>query len=303
MAGVPVSQPVPVVKVAPLGAIAWTVVLLASSLPDAIWQALGGTPPAWLFWVKAGLLAAVFVLSLAWRRLQPLRIFFLLLQVLNFALWSIGQVMATPEYDRWQKQAGWVLAMGAFELLKIAGTAVMVGALLLVGKRPQDFFLAKGELNAAVEPVRWLGITRSSWNKFGPVLAVVLVLPTVLFFGLSGGFVSLGALGRGWPLLLAAAAFAALNAFSEEMQFRAPFLGSLNMALGRQHAIWLTAIFFGFSHYFGGSPSGVPGVLITALLGFFFAKAMLETRGLGWGWFIHFLQNTVIFSFLAMASV
>ncbi len=303
MAGVQGSRLAPAARAVPLAAIAWPVVLLVSYLPDALWQALGGDSPGWLFWVKAGFLAAVILLSLAWRRLSLLRIYFILLLVLIIAQWSMGQVMATPEYDQWQKQAGWVLAMGAFELLKAAVTVVMVGALLVVGKRPQDFFLAKGDLKAPVEPVRWLGITRDRWQKFGPVLALVLVLATVLFFGLSGGFASLGALGRGWLLLPAAVGFAALNAFNEEMQFRAPFLGPLSAALGRQHAIWLTAVFFGFSHYFGGSPSGVPGVLITALLGFFFAKAMLETRGLGWGWFIHFLQNTVIFAFLALSTV
>ncbi len=303
MAGIHVSQPVPGVKAVPLSVITWTVVLLASDLPNALWQTLGGDPPGWLFWVRTGFLMAVVLLSLAWRRLQPLRIYFILLLVLMIARWSMDQVMATPEYDRWQKQAGWVLAMGAFELLKVAVTAVMLGALLVVGRRPADFFLAKGDLKAPVEPVRWLGIRRDGWGKFGPVLAVVLVLATVLFFGLTGGFASLGAFGKGWPLLFAAVVLAALNAFNEEMQFRAPFLSPLSAALGRQHAIWLTAVFFGFSHYFGGSPSGVPGVLITALLGFFFAKAMLETRGLGWGWFIHFLQNAVIFSFLALSAV
>ncbi len=29
----------------------------------------------------------------------------------------------------------------------------------------------------------------------------------------------------------------------------------------------------------------------------------VETGGLGWGWFIHFLQNAVIYSFAALAAV
>jgi len=297
------SQPAAASKAVPLTAFAWLVVLLVSDLPNAIWAALAGDPPAWLFWLKAGILAAVVLVSLAWARIRALRPYFILLLVLMLALWGMNRLMATPEYMRWQKDAGWALAMVGFQALKVGVTAVMVAALLVLGKRRQDFFLAKGDLKAEVEPVRWLGITRSRWRRFGPVLAVVLVLATVLFFGLTGGFSALGALGRGWPLLLASAVFAALNAFNEEMQFRAPLLGPLHEALGKQQAIWLTAVFFAFSHYFGGSPAGVPGVLITALLGFFFAKAMLETRGLGWGWFIHFLQNTVIYSFAALSTV
>jgi hypothetical protein len=72
--------------------------------------------------------------------------------------------------------------------------------------------------------------------------------------------------------------------------------------LGKENAIWLTAVFFGFFHYFGGSPAGIPGVLITGFLGWVFAKAMVETYGLGWSWFIHFLQNAVIYSFWAFSA-
>ncbi len=297
------SKPVSTSKEIPLNVVAWLVVLLVSDLPNAIWAALAGNPPAWLFWLKAGLLAAVILASLAWARIRALRTYFILLLALMLALWGMNRLMATPEYIQWQKGAGWVLAMVGFQAQKLGVTAVVVAVVLLLGRRRPDFYLAKGNLQAEVEPVRWLGITRSRWSSFGPVLALVLVLATLLFFGLSGGFSSLGALGRGWPLLAAAGAFAAINAFNEEMQFRAPLLGPLNDALGKQHAIWLTAVFFGFSHYFGGSPSGAPGVLITSLLGFFFAKAMLETRGLGWGWFIHSLQNWVIFSFGALSAI
>ncbi len=93
MAGVPVSQTVPAARAVPLlSAIAWLVVLLVSALPDALWQGLGGTPPGWLFWLKAGFLAAVILLSLVWRRLQPLQTYFILLLVLSIALWSMDQV-------------------------------------------------------------------------------------------------------------------------------------------------------------------------------------------------------------------
>ena len=37
----------------------WAVVLLVSDLPNAVWQASGGEPPAWLFWVKIGLLVVI----------------------------------------------------------------------------------------------------------------------------------------------------------------------------------------------------------------------------------------------------
>ncbi len=297
------SQSVPAPKAASLSIVAWLVVLLVSDLPNAFWAQLGEVPPTWLFWVKVAFLAGAIVLSLAWKRIRLLRNYFILLLVLMLALWVMNQLMATPKFMLWQREAGWFLARSGLEVLKVGVTATMVAALLLLGKRRPDFFLAKGDLKAEVEPVRWLGITRDHWSRFGPVLALILVLATLLFFGLTGGFSSLNALSRGWPLLLAALVFGVVNAFNEEMQYRAPLLGPLEAALGKQQAIWLTAVFFGFSHYLSGSPSGVPGVLITTLLGFFFAKAMLETRGLGWGWFIHALQNAVIFAFEALSAI
>jgi hypothetical protein len=30
---------------------------------------------------------------------------------------------------------------------------------------------------------------------------------------------------------------------------------------------------------------------------------MLETRGIAWAWFIHFLQDVLIFGFLAVGSI
>jgi len=32
-------------------------------------------------------------------------------------------------------------------------------------------------------------------------------------------------------------------------------------------------------------------------------KAMLETRGFTWAWFIHFIQDVLIFSFMAAGSI
>ena len=48
----------------------WAIVLLASDLPNAIWQAVLGEPPAWLFWAKIGLLLAIILISLVWKPIQ-----------------------------------------------------------------------------------------------------------------------------------------------------------------------------------------------------------------------------------------
>jgi len=64
----------------------------------------------------------------------------------------------------------------------------------------------------------------------------------------------------------------------------------------------LMAAYFGIGHFYG-IPYGVIGVLMAGFLGWFLGKSMLETRGLGWAWFIHFWQDVLIFAFLAIGSI
>ena len=55
------------------------------------------------------------------------------------------------------------------------------------------------------------------------------------------------------------------------------------------------------AHY--GIPYGVVGVAMAFALGWLLARSMVETRGLFWAWFIHFCQDVIIFSFLAIGSI
>ena len=93
-----------------------------------------------------------------------------------------------------------------------------------------------------------------------------------------------------------------MNAFNEEMTYKASFLSVLENVVGKHQALWLMAVYFGIGHYYG-IPYGVIGVLMAGFLGWFLGKSMLETRGLWWAWFIHFLQDVLIFAFLAIGSI
>lgn len=104
------------------------------------------------------------------------------------------------------------------------------------------------------------------------------------------------------PMIPSILVYAALNAFSEEMTYRAPLLATLEPAVGSGHALWQTAVFFGVAHYFG-VPGGLIGAALSIFMGWILSKAMLETRGLFWSWWIHFLSDVVIFCFIGMALV
>jgi hypothetical protein len=59
---------------------------------------------------------------------------------------------------------------------------------------------------------------------------------------------------------------------------------------------------FGIGHFYG-IPYGVIGVLMAGFLGWWLGKSMLETRGLWWAWFIHFVQDVWIFAFAVVGSI
>ena len=81
--------------------------------------------------------------------------------------------------------------------------------------------------------------------------------------------------------------------------FRAAPLSALLPVVGPRHAIWLTAIWFGLGHYYGGTPSGPFGFVQAGLLGLLLGKAMLDTRGMGWPWIFHVVLDAIIYFFVA----
>jgi membrane protease YdiL (CAAX protease family) len=282
----------------------WAVVLLVSDLPNAIWQAVCGTPPVWLFWAKTGLLLVIILTSLVWKPIQSVRPYFILLLLLMMSLWGMNWVMVTPAYSQWQNQVSWVVAMAGFQLLKLMVTFIMVAVLILMGRRRNEFFFTRGELDAPIrtqKPREQSGKHSISWGILGLILGLCIAPLTMLFFGL-GNFPSSDVLVKVLPLLPVALLFAATNAFSEETQYRASMLGEAQKIVGAGQAIWLTATFFGFAHYFGGAPEGIPGVLIAGLLGALFARCMLGSKGIVVPWFIHFCQNAVIFTIWAIGA-
>lgn len=103
------------------------------------------------------------------------------------------------------------------------------------------------------------------------------------------------------PFLPLVFLFAAMNAYGEEMIYRASFLATLERVVGPRSALLITAAFFGVMHYFG-MPYGVLGVAMSAFVGWLMGKAMLETRGFFWAWCIHFCLDLAAF-FIAMGTV
>jgi hypothetical protein len=66
--------------------------------------------------------------------------------------------------------------------------------------------------------------------------------------------------------------------------------------------IWMTAIWFGLGHYYGGISFGAMGAIFFTLVAVLSGKAMLETRGLAMPVFMHLLGDVVLYLILALGS-
>jgi hypothetical protein len=277
----------------------WSLMLLISMLPNILFTKLTGSIPAWLWETKIMFLGLVVLVSFFWRRLRPLRVFALLLLTFYGSEELLSNISAS---SIWRPQSAFVREMLNIQVRKIISALLVIGLMTLLGYRRPDIFLVKGDLKAPIKPVPWLGFPESDpWTQFGGQWALYISLGLLVFL-IIGGSPSLPAFRKALPLLPAVLMFAALNAFSEEVTFRATVIGSLEDAVGPRNALWIAAAFFGIAHFFG-VPYGIVGVIMSTFLGWMLGKAMLETRGFVWAWLIHFLQDVLIFSFMAAGSL
>lgn len=284
---------------------AWAMMLVISDLPEIVWSVGPGAAPAWLLWIKLVVVAAFLLVSLAWQPIRPLWQYGAMLLVFQLALRAQSWVQSLAWWQRMftGSQASFSLAYAGVFITDVGVALAVIGVLWLVKRRRADFFLAKGDLKAPIEPVRWLGIGKGeSWRTFGWIFAVAasiaVIFPTILGVKLSPALIL-----RAVPLLPAVVLFAAVNAFTEEMYFRASFLSTLYGVIGRNHTLLITIVFFGLAHYLYGSPPGLLGASMTGFLAFLLGKAMLETMGLTWPWIIHFLPDVVVFASYALLWV
>jgi membrane protease YdiL (CAAX protease family) len=282
---------------------AWLSILLVSDLPDIISHAIFGQVPAWLFGAKTSFLVLFSGLCLLWKHLRPLRPYAFVMVVFYAAL-LVSEWIGTSAW--WVGLADGTQSSFTLAYLKLyirdTGVAVAVIATLwIVKRRRSEFFLVRGHLTAPIEPIRWLGIREGeSWRTFGWIFAFVAALcvavPTLLTVSPSSTV-----LLRAVPLIPACFLFAGINAFNEEVYYRTSLLATLPQVIGRTHAMLMNVVFFGLAHYLYGSPPGVIGFLMTGFLAWLLGKSILETKGLFWAWFIHFLPDVVIFFSYALA--
>jgi membrane protease YdiL (CAAX protease family) len=281
--------------------IAWSAVIV-SAVPEIIWQESGRRMSFWFTGTESLLLVMAALAVLPFSRLRGLARFIFAVAALNFGWDFLAPALGQTHFVQSLLQdASW----GA--RLFIARLPILCGILLLgftfIGSRitRRDLFLIRGNLSAPAQPIPFVGLRKPiPWTVFGPALLVVfgVALPLFLYFTVYPDFTDPGRILRCLPWILLMAAF---NAANEEFQFRNVLLAHLRNVVSPAEAALLTAVLFGLGHYYG-QPSGPIGVAMASIAGWLWARSMIETRGSVWAFFIHMVQDIVIFSFLAVAT-
>jgi membrane protease YdiL (CAAX protease family) len=286
-------------------AAAWALTLLVSDLPNVLSDTVFGVEPGWLFWAKIGVGGAALALCLLWRPLRALwqyALMILIFLIMNaLSAWVVGTPWWISRFGG--PDVSFTVGYLAFEVRDLIIMAVIIAAIWIIKRRREAFFLAKGQLNAPVGPVRWLGVRAGTpWTTFAPIF-IAVVSVGLLIFMIMAVQPTLDAVVRALPLFPVAVLLAALNAITEEMSYRAPLLATSHEVVGAGQALLMTSVFFGLAHFLHGSPNGIPGFLMVGFLAWVMGKSMLETKGVFWAWLIHFVQDVVIYAFFAILFV
>ena len=284
---------------------AWLGMLLLSRLPQIIALELFGVDFGeqilWL-WLAAGiiLIGSTFV----WLALRPLRGFFVVMTAVYGATVLVNGLVGTDGWQSWfgGTETAWAIRFFGERLGVVLIALLVTAVLFLMGQSRRHIFLVKGNWQAETglqlpgrpQPLAW------------GVVGLGVGLALALLFGWGLTQMNTG-LYLDWQQLVLLAPFvllfALLNAFGEEMAFRAGPLSQLWLVIGEKQAVWLTAVWFGPGHYYGGIPAGAMGAVMSGLLGLLLGKVMLETKGIVLPICMHLLLDTAIYAFLAMTAV
>lgn len=206
---------------------------------------------------------------------------------------NLGRISAKSPYS--VSALGYVNSQANYQALLLGMAGLVLSGLYYVNATNLWSFLDLGNVAAPAKGAVWMGITDdSSWAGVGTSLSLIITLATTTFvyfqFRESGWSRKKVLPYLPWVLL-----FSLTNSFSEEVVYRLGMIVPLAGSVDPANILLCSAVAFGLPHL-RGMPNGIAGALMAGLLGWLLAKSMIETNGIFWAWFIHFLQDVVIYS-------
>jgi membrane protease YdiL (CAAX protease family) len=279
----------------------WAAALIASGVPEIVCHQFGIPRGMWLSLGELFVLLGLAVLAAKLHPVKNLVGFILAVAAFKFG-WDVAVplIEASSLYQSITSSLDWSRRFFLARAIRVIGALLMIVTLIGSGIGRRELFLTVGNWRAPVQPEPFLRFRRPvPWTRFAAVLLLIfgVVLPMFLYFTLHP---DLGGAHRLLPLLPLAIATSAMNAANEEFQFRSVLLARLDHIVSPREAVVLTAVLFGVGHFFG-QPSGWGGALIAGIGAWALAKSMIETRGFTCAFATHFVQDMVIFGFLALS--
>ncbi|MDF1539384.1 MAG: CPBP family intramembrane metalloprotease [Candidatus Thorarchaeota archaeon] len=284
--------------------LAWTAMVFASSIAVILWVEFASVMPEWWPLIHGTVLLSLLLVAVAYKPTRSMWRFFSIIVTIFFlgfgGGWRFGLIPWITQSVEWITWVGTLpvpFDSLALHLLRLTPAFAILFFLVVTGRKREDFYLIKGQIDANVEPSRLIGVKEPEpWTKTGKIFAIVFVVFTVVFLVMANQ-PTVEQLVGGLVLLPVAALIAIMNAFNEEFTLRAAPLSELEPGVGKAQALMITSVYFGLGHFYG-IPNGIIGVGLSAFLGYFLGKSMLETKGFFWAWIIHFLPDLFIFYFL-----
>ncbi len=187
-----------------------------------------------------------------------------------------------------------------YQTTTLIGTTIFLFILWWTKRRNFQEFFRKGNISAEVLSEKLVGIKpkpNENWFHLGRDFAIIISVVTaiIIYFQLvRGSEISIGGILKILPFSIV---FALSNSFVEESITRLGVVVVLKGKLKDKLIPFVSALIFGTVHYWG-DPGGFMGVIVAGFLGWLLTKSVIETKGLFWAWFIHFLQDVIIFSAL-----
>lgn len=211
-------------------ALAWVGTLALSELLQVVLVEAVGIEAPPMLWIWLALAAVLLVVAGTWEAARPLRGYFTVMAAVIAALYLV-----LPLVRAW---AGVEASSGMVRELKVRGSlfAVALGLagflLVVLRQRPRDVFLIPGNLQAPTS-LRLPGMPQPpSWAVVGTITTTTLLAGGFAAqMWLEGAFPGQG-LQRLLPLAPLVVAVAALNAFGEEVIYRAGPLAFLVRVVG-----------------------------------------------------------------------
>ncbi len=191
-----------------------------------------------------------------------------------------------------------------YQSITLLGAIILVTVLRVTKKQTFQRYFSKGDISAEILPEPLIGLKpkpNENWLHIGRNFAIIIsgVTAIVIYFQfIENSVVTAERILSTLPFIIV---FALTNSFVEESITRLGVVVVLKDILNDKSICLMSALIFGTVHFWG-IPGGFVGLLFAGFLGWFLAKSIVETQGIFWAWFIHFLQDMIIFSALLILA-